>query len=143
MSIEVYCDGAIEPKNPGGIPAYGCAVYGDGEIIAELNGLVPVHSDDDRTNNVAEYYAVVMALDYLHNTKLTEDKVTIIADSQLIINQLSGKWKVKADNLKSHYFEILRLEAFFRLSISYEWVRREQNEYADMLSRRSYENEYR
>jgi GxxExxY protein len=82
------------------------------------------------TNNVAEYEGLLAALDYaLHHRHM---KPKVFSDSELLVRQLQGRYKVKSPELKVLYEKarhlIARLEAF-----SIEHVRREQNREADRL----------
>ena len=61
--IEVYFDGACEPVNPKGIATYGYVVYRNGKKIREDCGLVGI--GQGATNNIAEYTALIKALEYL------------------------------------------------------------------------------
>jgi GxxExxY protein len=82
------------------------------------------------TNNVAEYEGLLAALDYALHHHHTKPKV--FSDSELLVRQLQGRYKVKSPELKVLYEQardlIARLEAF-----SIEHVRREQNREADRL----------
>jgi ribonuclease HI len=89
--ITVHCDGASK-GNPG--PAScGFVILNDGNIIAKDS--IPL---GNTTNNVAEYYGVIHALDKLIEMGIKEFR--LIADSQLVINQLNGIYKVKNENMK-------------------------------------------
>jgi ribonuclease HI len=133
--IEVYTDGACEPRNPGGIPAFGFVVYHEGVLIHEESGAY----NEPGTSNIAEYAGIIAALAYLAGAGLTGERVEIKSDSQLVINQLSGYWAVRSNNLKPLYWQVKELERLF-LKVSYRWIPRQQNEYADMLSKAVYRN---
>lgn len=84
----------------------------------------------ETTNNVAEYEGLLAALDYaLAHHRL---RVKVISDSELLVRQMQGRYKVKSTDLKPlfHHAQELagKLEAF-----SVEHVRREQNREADRL----------
>ena len=130
-----YVDGAIEPKNPGGVPAYGYVVFHDGVLIQEGYGLV--ESPVKLTNNVAEFEAVIAALSYLVEMGLISETVQIMSDSQLIINLSRGTKSTKMPHLRQLRQRVRELERNF-VEVQYQWIPREQNEYADMLSRLAY-----
>jgi len=121
--IIVRTDGGAQ-GNPG--PAASAFVVENGERIicmhAEYIGLA--------TNNQAEYTALVMALKYVQ-TNLSKKKIKVFADSQLMIKQLKGEYKVKSPSLvplwsKAH-------ELVDKLNASLEWVERDKNRLADSL----------
>ena len=122
--IFVYADGASR-GNPG--PAsYGVSIVSDnGEIVAEFGEALGV-----RTNNYAEYQGVIAALRYLSDTHHRD--ITIRMDSKLVIEQLSGRWKVKSDDMRELVSEASRLLGPFKATL--EWIPREQNSRADELA---------
>ncbi len=118
-------DGCCQP-NPGDI-GIGVVVFdgGDNKIfeISEKAGF--------GTNNQAEYKAIIRGLEEL--LRSYSGKVHIQGDSKLVINQLRGEWKVKKRELKSLFERVKDLEAEFE-KVNYEWIRRNDNKEADMLS---------
>lgn len=83
------------------------------------------------TNNVAEYTALVEALRIAVEEGATE--LTIYSDSQLLVRQMSGEYKVKHPNLIPLYREARRIGASIP-KLRIEHVRREQNKEADRLA---------
>ena len=82
------------------------------------------------TNNVAEYTALVEGLALAAELGVT--KLDVFSDSELLVKQMSGAYKVKHEDLRPLYVEACRLRAQFeRVTISH--VRREQNKRADAL----------
>jgi len=73
------------------------------------------------TNNQAEYRALIEALKQARKYKPLE--ITCYSDSNLMVHQLNGDWKVKDPQLSDLYFEIKTLEKNFE-KISYHHVRR-------------------
>ncbi len=120
----LYTDGAAR-GNPG--PAgVGAVLYRGGEKVGSVSRAIGV-----TTNNVAEYRAVLegMAL----AVPFDPDELVIRADSQLLVRQLNGEYRVKAPGLQPLYREAVeRLGAFRRVRI--EHVRREANQVADGLA---------
>jgi ribonuclease HI len=123
----VYCDGAAR-GNPG--PAgIGAAVFAeDGSLIAEVAEGIGV-----ATNNVAEYRAAIAGLDRCRDLGARE--VTVRADSKLLVEQLSGRWRVKNPTLIRLHGEARALmKAFDR--VRFEHIPRERNKVADRLANR-------
>ena len=139
----IYCDGGAR-GNPGPA-AYGFVIYDEqGSKIYEEGKSIGV-----TTNNVAEYTAVVAALKYILSGKCPFDSVytesyrsaqgkkvlsiRFLLDSQLVAEQLSGRWKIKNEKLRSLYFTIKDLEHKIAAKFNYANVPREQNQEADRL----------
>ncbi len=124
----IYTDGASR-GNPG--PAsIGAVIYLD-----TAGGLEEVASVSEpighTTNNVAEYRAVVAGLELV--ARLDPDEVTVRADSQLLVRQLDGEYRVKAPNLKPLYVQVRRLADALG-GVRFEHVPREANSRADGLA---------
>lgn len=135
LAITVFCDGLCEPRNPGGTACYGWAAYRDEKKLHEDYAVVC--SGPEATNNVAEYSAVIAALEWLITNGYSGEKVAICSDSQLCIYQLDGSYAVRSPRVRPLYEKAKRLSARFR-SISFRWVPREKNKEADALSRKAY-----
>jgi 8-oxo-dGTP diphosphatase len=135
-------DGACEGGNPGGVATWGFVVYGPPGFFYSSYGVVG--EGDGMTNNISEYTALMRSLEYfkeLLGCVRKGDSLVIHGDSQLVIYQMSGKWRVKAKNLMCLYDQCMRLIEFIGLegvSVVFVWVPREQNEEADELSKRAY-----
>ena len=134
----IYCDGGAR-GNPGpaayGFVIYdskGSKVYEEGKAIGET------------TNNIAEYSGVIAALRYLHKHSIITNQQSIInffMDSKLVVEQLSERWKIKNENLRSLYFTIKELEQKVGANFSYSSVPREQNRQADRLVNLALDNQ--
>lgn len=135
--IEVYFDGLCQPKNPGGIACYAFVVKSNGRIIHSDYGVAGEPFSMDSTNNVAEYTALTKALEWLVANNLTSDKVVINSDSQLVVNQLEGNYKVKGKRIIPLYKQVLLLKAKFS-DIEIKWLPREKNREADRLTNIAY-----
>lgn len=120
-----YIDGAAR-GNPG--PAsYGVVVRApDGRAIESLSKYV-----GRTTNNVAEYYALIAALDYAHAHRIA--KLRVSSDSELLVRQMQGRYKVKSADLKPLHERARKLAAGLA-HFSIEHVPREQNAEADALA---------
>lgn len=128
----VYTDGASR-GNPG--PAsYGFTVAdGNGKLLHEEGEYIGT-----TTNNVAEYTAVLEAFKLLKE-KYQENGPLVIelfADSKLVAEQLSGRYKIKHPNLKPIFGQIKVLEMEFG-SVLYTHVPREKNTLADRLANKA------
>jgi ribonuclease HI len=137
LLIEVYFDGLCQPINPGGIACYAFVVKSDGKTIYSDYGVAGEPFSSDSTNNVAEYVALAKALEWLVENNLISDKVEIKSDSQLVVNHLRGTYKVKAKRIIPLYQKVLRLKSKFH-DVQIQWVPREENKEADMLTNKAY-----
>jgi ribonuclease H / adenosylcobalamin/alpha-ribazole phosphatase len=124
-SLIVSTDGASR-GNPG--PAgYGVSIAdADGTIVEELAGGLGV-----TTNNVAEYTAAREGL--RKAAELGARDVLLRSDSRLLIEQLSGRYRVKNPTLQRLHAEVRAIARGFA-SVRYEHVRREFNKEADRLA---------
>jgi len=120
---EVFTDGGSR-GNPG-ISAYAFVVFLDNQEIFSSSGFLGIS-----TNNKAEYTALLNALNFIHNERYED--VTLFSDSELMVKQIKGEYKVKDEDLKKFYFEckelILKIKNFEIIH-----VRREKNKRADYL----------
>lgn len=91
----------------------------------------------EATNNVAEYTAVLEALQHLPNSSASQDlsidAVKFYLDSELVVRQLQGKYKVKEPALRRLYQEIQQILGEMDLPVSFEHIPRAQNRQADKL----------
>ena len=132
--FDVWFDGACGPVNPGGIAAYGFAVYEAGIKIGEGCGIIGRGAA--MSNNVAEYCGVIEAAKYVMSIA-PGAAVRFHGDSNLVVQQLSGKWKVKGGLYMPYHHTARQLCA--DLKASFHWIPREENAEADALSKRPIE----
>jgi ribonuclease HI len=125
MAIVAYIDGGAR-GNPG--PAgYGVRIEdGQGTLVEEFNGYL-----GSATNNVAEYNGLVAALKYAQQHG--HRHVHIKSDSELLVKQMRGEYRVKNPGLQPLYQQA-RAMAIGLDRIVFEHVRREQNKDADRLA---------
>jgi len=97
----------------------------DGTVLAAEGEKIGV-----ATNNVAEYRALIAGLEKA--VELALDEVEVVSDSELLVKQMNGEYRVKNDALRELSFEAARLARLIG-SVSYRAVRREHNELADRL----------
>lgn len=84
------------------------------------------------TNNQAEYRAVILGLE--RALALGAASVEVVADSELLVRQANGEYKVKNPGLGQRYLEMKNLETRLGGHVKYRHVRREYNKHADKLS---------
>lgn len=135
--IEVYFDGLCQPINPGGISCYAFIVKSDGRIIHSDYGVAAKPFSEESTNNVAEYTALAKALQWLLANNLNSKKVEIKSDSQLVVNQVTGDYKVKARRILPLFKQVLFLKTKFQ-DIQIIWIPRDKNREADRLTNKAY-----
>jgi ribonuclease HI len=123
--IVSYIDGGAR-GNPG--PAgYGVRIETpDGTVVDELYGGLGI-----ATNNVAEYSGLLAALQWAVDHG--QPRVRIRADSELLVKQMRGEYKVKNAGLQALYVRARLLVAQLD-EVVFEHVRRERNKDADRLS---------
>lgn len=135
MHLTIFCDGASR-GNPGP-SAYAFIVKGErGQTVFRKGVFL-----GKATNNEAEYQAVIGALRYLSQAQLFDKeadnnkkawRLDFKLDSQLVAQQLSGRFKVKDQRMSNYLLQARALENNF-LAVSYQWINREDNKEADWL----------
>jgi ribonuclease HI len=112
--------------NPGPA-AYGVVIRdGSGELVAKLKKYIGRMS-----NNVAEYYGLIAALDYAQSHKMRA--LRIESDSELLVKQMRGQYKVKSADLQPLFERAKKMTQGFE-SFRIDHVYREQNREADALA---------
>lgn len=151
----LHVDGGCEPKNPGGVTTSGWAIFS----YEKLNEPIVEHSAVVQdggplaTNNYGEYVALCLAMKWLCENKW-QGELVVKADSKLLIEQVSGRWKINALHLKPLRKKIWDYLSQLNLTIINEsnpfpedgcypchliWVKRDMNQYANDLCRRAYQ----
>jgi ribonuclease HI len=121
----VACDGAAR-GNPGPAGIGVQIIAPDGAVVAEI-----ARGIGEATNNVAEYTAAIEGLTLAR--ELGARTVTVRSDSQLLVNQLTGRYRVKTPHLQPLHRRVRNLVASFD-RVSFEHVGRELNGEADRLA---------
>lgn len=134
--LEVYFDGLCQPVNPGGVACYAYVVKENNKLIHSDYGLAGEPFSKEATNNVAEYTALERALEWLVDNNHAA-KVMVRSDSQLVVNQLNGQYRVRTKRLVPLYLNVVSLMKKFS-DIQIEWVPRERNAEADRLTNVAY-----
>lgn len=115
-TLKIYTDGGAR-GNPGPA-AYGFLVYaGDEKLYEEGKYIGKV------TNNVAEYSAIIAGM--AKAKELGASGVEVFSDSELVIKQMRGEYKVKKPHLQDLHYKVLKLEREFD-RVSYQHRRRSE-----------------
>jgi ribonuclease HI len=134
MKLIIFTDGASR-GNPG--PAsYGFTISDDsGKLVYEEGKYIGT-----TTNNVAEYTAVLEAFKYVKSHFAGKSvEINMFADSKLVAEQLSGKWRIKNHGL-IHIFQQIKVIEMELGSVTYTHVYREKNTVADGLANQALDN---
>lgn len=122
MKLKIFTDGGARGNpGPGGI---GVVIKYDNKVL-EFSEFIGYS-----TNNQAEYKAVILALE--EAKKLEAKEIDFYLDSELVVNQLNRKYKIKNEELSVLFVKIWNLSSSFD-KITYTHIRREQNKEADRL----------
>jgi ribonuclease HI len=129
-SIIMYTDGGAR-GNPG--PAGIGAVIQDGEgnVIKEVSKYI-----GEQTNNFAEYEALIEALNEakkIFGERLRDMQIEVRMDSELVVRQLSGIYKVKEPTLKEQFARVAKIRLEDAPNMLFTHVLREKNSHADRL----------
>ncbi|HEX5748622.1 MAG TPA: ribonuclease HI family protein [Archangium sp.] len=127
-SLKLFSDGAAR-GNPGPAGAGAVLVDAEGRVVARLGRFLGV-----QTNNYAEYMGLLLGLK--HARSLGVKELEVLADSELLIRQLQGRYQVKSPTLRPLYEEASALlKEFSRVKLAH--VPREKNKAADEMSNRA------
>ncbi|HPJ16626.1 MAG TPA: ribonuclease HI family protein [Candidatus Woesebacteria bacterium] len=128
MKIKIYTDGGSR-GNPG-ISGFGLVV------IDEANQIVYQQSQSlgIKTNNEAEYAGALSAISWLVANQSRFTSAQFISDSQLMICQINGQYKVKAANLIPLYQQLISLISQVKIPLTFSHTLREGNQLADQLA---------
>lgn len=127
MIINIYCDGGAR-GNPG--PGAGAFVVYDkeGNLLAKGGKRL-----GRTTNNIAEYNGLLVGLRWILENAKPEWDINVFLDSQLVVNQLTGKFKIKNKNLINLAAKAKEAEKNFSGKIKYYFIPRNKNKAADFL----------
>jgi ribonuclease HI len=127
----LYTDGGAR-GNPGPA-AIGAVLYDGGKVVFKISKTI-----GNATNNQAEYAALIEGLNTALEHKIEE--LSCRLDSELIVKQLKGEYKIKEEHLKPLALSVFRAANRFKY-ISYSHVPREQNKLADELVNKALDNQ--
>ena len=126
-ALEIFIDGACS-GNPGEA-GIGIVISSNGKVVKEISKTI-----GQATNNIAEYSALVFALQ--EALVLKAKKLVIFTDSELLYRQVNRDYKVKNEKLKFLCDQVrLLIQGFDQVDLKH--VRREQNKKADALAMQS------
>lgn len=135
MILTLFTDGG-SLNNPGQA-AYGYALYLGKKLIFSFSGRIGV-----ATNNVAEYTGLIKGLEKIKSLKKNKEfvnleKIVVKSDSMLMVNQLSGLFKVKDTKIRELVFAVRILENEINLPTIYIHIYREDNIFVDSLVKKA------
>jgi len=131
--IKCYFDGCCEPKNPFGNMGTGAVILKDNIPVFNNSQFIP--ESRLNSNNVAEYLALEKILIWLSENEVLENTIFIYGDSNLVINQMRGLWKIKSGLYTEHALRCRKLVSESKLKLVFTWIPREKNTIADDLSK--------
>jgi ribonuclease HI len=130
VSHVLYCDGASR-GNPGPAAIGFVLLDPTGVTVVEMGSMIGI-----ATNNVAEYQALIAGLEAARTNGV--DDLAVRLDSLLLVRQVNGEFRVKAENLKPlHRRAVGLLREFARVEVAH--VRRHLNSRADALANAAYD----
>lgn len=139
VNLILKFDGGMDGKNPGGTPRYGWVLEADGIEVMHGKGRGENLPASDRTNNVAEWLGLIAgleALSVMDRGDCVIENLKICGDSQLVLNQFAGRWKVKSPHLAK--YRDMAQAAFLliptRFKPKVKWIPRAENTRADKLA---------
>jgi ribonuclease HI len=134
QKVIAYTDGASR-GNPGPASLGVFITDVDGKVVSEIREKLGI-----QTNNFAEYSAMIKALATCKDASVEE--IHLRADSEFMIKQMRGEYKVKSDVIIPLYQQARKLSAHFK-KVIFEHVRREQNKEADRLANEALDGLYK
>ncbi len=127
MELTIYTDGAS--RNNHGEAGAGIFIMRDGEPFEKIARYLGT-----TTNNIAEYSAAIIGLE--RAVQLKASRVKLNADSELLVKQLNGQYKVKNEGLKPLHAKARDLIARIG-SVEVQYIPRERNKEADALANKA------
>ena len=128
--ILCFFDGRCEP-NPNGISSYGVIVKVNGKEVLREGKYIG--RGQGQTNNLAEYAGCIRVLDFLIDLDMGGAQIIVRGDSQLVIQQMSGKWNIDGGAYMEKALEAKKKVEVFS-EIKFEWIPKEENWECDKLA---------
>lgn len=129
--LTIFTDGGAR-GNPGHA-GIGYVIYKNNVNIVRAGEYVGI-----TTNNSAEYIAILKALTLVFQKKINTEEIECFLDSELVVNQLMGKYKIKKEHLRNYFIQIQnilsRLKKTTCKKIIFTHIPRNQNKEADELA---------
>ncbi|MCL4384148.1 ribonuclease HI family protein [Patescibacteria group bacterium] len=137
MKLSVHTDGGSR-GNPGH-SGFGVVILADHQKVLESSVYLGV-----KTNNEAEYAGLLHALTWLrdHHHQYSPTEIHLYLDSELVVNQLNGQYRVKAAHLKPLYQQSLDLLSSLSCPVTITHVGRAGNSEADLLANQAMDRRY-
>ncbi|OGK12603.1 hypothetical protein A3C98_00730 [Candidatus Roizmanbacteria bacterium RIFCSPHIGHO2_02_FULL_37_15] len=134
MELKIYTDGG-SINNPGPA-AISFLVYKNSKPLKQFSTKIGIN-----TNNFAEYKALMSAMEWVReNIKEDYSKIIVFSDSNLMVNQLNGLYKVKNTVIRDFIIKIRVLEQEINKPVFYQYIPREKNWLADSLVKKALQN---
>lgn len=132
-------DGSCGPRNPNGDMGFGWAIRiaKSQDYIAEGWGYELYDGRKETSNNLAEWYALYYGLKWLLDNDIQFVRLNVFGDSNLVIKQCRGEWRISQDKAYSEGANLYlnEIKPFFAdKSHNFYWEGRSCNEYCDFLS---------
>lgn len=124
---QLYIDGAS--RNNPGLAGVGFCLKKDSKVVCEQGFFV-----GRKTNNQAEYMALLAGVFFAKEFLKESDKLTVFSDSQLLVRQMSGQYRVKDAQLKK--LQAIAYDILSGYTYSFCHIYREDNTRADELANR-------
>jgi ribonuclease HI len=127
-NIDVFTDGGAR-GNPG--PAAAAFIIKSGKNVFATGGKYLGVT----TNNIAEYRALIMALEWLaeNNEKFKDASINIFLDSLLVVSQLKGLYKIKNKKLIKEHDKVIKLLDRLKNRVNFSHITRDKNAEVDRL----------
>lgn len=136
--IELYFDGSCNP-NPGGIIGAGFVAKEQGMEIG--SGSKNMEPGKNNTNNVAEYMALILGMDFLIKSEKTKENIIVYGDSLMVIRQMQRMIELSGSRSKRSgkgkyvpWYNMATEKLKLFSNIKFQWIPRESNSEADSLS---------
>lgn len=128
MKLSAYSDGGSR-GNPGP-SGYGLVIYNESKnIVYQHSSYLGI-----KTNNEAEYAGLLAVLTWVQDHSPQVDLLRYYSDSELLIRQLNGQYRVKSPHLKPLFAQVLAILATFPFPFSCHHIPRELNSLSDSLA---------
>ena len=136
-NLKIYFDGGSR-GNPG-TAGYGTVIYGvDKQTEVEKKLVQSYGHIGIATNNIAEYTGLIQGLELAKKIN-PKAVIQVFADSKLVVEQMSQRWKVKDEKIKQVY---MKAQSYFPTqNLEFTWIPREKNKEADELANNAMDTE--
>lgn len=126
--VNIFTDGASR-GNPG-LSAAGIVIKDANNNILNVSGkFLGIH-----TNNYAEYTALIESLEILESSGIQPEKINFFLDSELVVKQISGKYKIKNKDLIKLSLNFMKKISSLKIPFEINYIPRKENVIADKLA---------